>query len=173
MSLPVLLGLAALVLLVLAVRLRRATGIPWARIAAADTGGWRQIEQPLISRRFGLVGKPDYLLETRAGIVPVEVKPSRRASAPYEADLMQLAAYCLLVEETTGRAPRDGLLRYASATFRVPYTGAVRGTLLALLEDMRADRAAEDVPRSHGQAARCRGCGFNAICDDRLADGEA
>lgn len=169
----VLLALAALVLLALALRLRRSTGIPWAPVRATDTGGWRQIEQPLISRRYGLVGKPDYLLETRAGVVPVEVKPSRRATTPYESDLMQLAAYCLLVEETTGRAPQYGLLRYADDTFRLPYTSAVRSALLELLEELRADRAADDVARSHQQAARCRGCGFNAMCDDRLADARA
>jgi CRISPR-associated exonuclease Cas4 len=162
-------ALIALGLFVLALRLRRASGIPWARVRSSDTGGWRAMDQPLLSRRYGLVGKPDYLLETRAGVVPVEVKPGRRAAEPYESDLMQLAAYCLLVEETTGRAPQYGLLRYATGTFRLPYTAAVRESLLELLDEMRADRQADDVPRSHEQAARCRGCGFNADCTDRLA----
>ena len=35
---------------------------------------------------------------------------------------MQLAAYCLLVEETIGAAPPYGLLRYAERTFRLDYT---------------------------------------------------
>lgn len=169
MDLALIFGIVAVVLFVLALRLRRATGIPWAHVRAMDTGGWRQIEQPLISRRYGLVGKPDYLLDTRAGVVPVEVKPSRRAATPYESDLMQLAAYCLLVEETTGHAPRYGLLRYADATFRLPYTPAVRSSLLLVMEQLRDDRGADDVARSHQQPARCRSCGFNAVCDDRLA----
>jgi CRISPR-associated exonuclease Cas4 len=160
----------AVVLLVLALRLRRATGVPWARIQAADTGGWRRTESPLISQRYGLVGKPDYVLETRGGLIPIEVKPGRQAVEPYESDLMQLAAYCLLIEDTTGRAPRYGLLRYAQHTFQMPYTAALRSELLALIEEMRKQRTAQDVERSHESSARCRGCGFYSVCDDRLED---
>ena len=163
-----LLLICAVVLFVLALRLRRATGVPWARVRATDTSSWRRAEEPLISRQYGLVGRPDYLLETRAGLIPIEVKPSRRAAEPYESDLMQLAAYCLLIEDTTGRAPQYGLLRYASQTFRMPYTPTSRAALLSLIEDMRNDRAAQNVRRSHTQPARCRGCGFYTVCDDRL-----
>lgn len=162
-----LLLIVAVLLLFAALRLRRSTGIPWARVRTSDTG-WRELERPLLAHRYGLVGKPDYVLETRAGIVPVEVKPSRRAPEPYQSDLMQLAAYCLLIEETSGEAPPYGLLRYAEQTFRVPYTDALRADLIALLDALRADRSADDVPRSHDQAARCRSCGFYAMCDDRL-----
>lgn len=157
----------AVALLVLALRLRRSTGIPWARVQASDTG-WQRAEQPLVSRRYGLVGKPDYVLETRGGLIPVEVKPGRKASSPYESDLMQLAAYCLLIEDTTGRAPPYGLLRYAQQTFKLPYTPALRSELLELIAEMQEHRGAQDVARSHDSAARCRGCGFYAACDDRL-----
>ena len=160
--------IVAAVLLVAALRLRRASGLPWARIRMADTGGGHSAAQPLLSHRYGLIGKPDYLLETRAGLIPVEVKPSRTAKEPYEGDLMQLAAYCLLVEDTTQQPPPYGLLRYATHTFRMPYTAAVRADVLALLEELRHDRHADDVPRSHQHAARCRGCSFYAQCEDRL-----
>ncbi|HEX6289356.1 MAG TPA: CRISPR-associated protein Cas4 [Herpetosiphonaceae bacterium] len=159
----------AVVLLAVALRLRRATGIPWARVQASDTGGWRAAEAPLISQRYGLVGKPDYVLETRDGLIPIEVKPSRTAPEPYDSDLMQLVAYCLLIEDTTGAAPPYGLLRYARHTFRVPYTRALRAELIELIEELRQRREAQDVPRSHDSAARCRGCGFYSMCDDRLA----
>ncbi len=160
--------IVAVLLLVAALRLRRASGLPWARIRIADTGSWRAADQPLMSYRYGLVGKPDYLLETRAGLIPVELKPSRRAKTPYAGDLMQLAAYCLLVEDATQQAPPYGLLRYATHTFRMPYTAAVRADLLALLDELRQDRDADEVARSHQQAARCRGCGFYTQCEDRL-----
>jgi CRISPR-associated exonuclease Cas4 len=81
---------------------------------------------------------------------------------------MQLAAYCLLIEETSGRAPRYGLLRYRQQTFKLPYTATLRAELLALIEEMQRDRRAQDLPRSHNSAARCRNCGFYADCDDRL-----
>ncbi len=160
----------AVLLLLYALRLRRQTGVPWTRVVAGDTHGWRPLERPLFSRRYGLTGKPDYLLQLAHGYVPVEVKPTRRAAYPYDSDLMQLVAYCLLVEEMTGRPPPYGLLRYADATFRVDYTPAVRTELLAILEDMRADLEAADCSRSHDEPRRCAGCGFFDVCEDALVD---
>lgn len=159
--------LVALALLWLALRLRRSTGVPWARVRLSDTG-WQAVDQPLRSQRYGLIGKPDYVIETRRGLVPIEVKPSRRAATPYASDLMQLAAYCLLLEETEG-APPYGLLRYAEHTFKLPYSEQIRADLLELLHDMRADRDAADVARSHAEPGRCRGCGFWEQCEDRLS----
>lgn len=160
--------IAGALLLIAALRLRRQTGLPWARVRASDTG-WQRTDRPLVSRRYGLVGKPDYVIDTRDGLIPVEVKPTRTAAEPYESDLMQLAAYCLLIEDATGRAPRYGLLRYADQTFRIAFGPAVRAQLLHLLAAMRDDQTADDVPRSHNQPGRCRGCGLREVCDDRLA----
>lgn len=174
MGLP--LGLALLLLALLAwlwgLRMRRQTGLPWAPTLYQDVSGSR-LEQPLFARRIGLVGKPDYLLDLRGRTIPVEVKPGRRAPQPYESDLMQLAAYCLLVEETSGVAPPYGLLRYAERTFRLDYTERVRDEVLSLIDDMRAALDAPDCARSHDEPRRCRGCGFVEQCDDALIDGAA
>lgn len=159
-----------LLLLVLAVALRQRAGLPWGRVAAADVGAGRPLERPMVAMRYGLAGKPDYLVERGGALIPVEVKPGRRAPRPYDSDLMQLAAYCLLVEETTGHAPPCGFLRYANATFRLAYTPAVRQRLLDLLAEMRALLNASDVARSHDDPRRCAGCGFRTLCDDALAD---
>jgi CRISPR-associated exonuclease Cas4 len=83
---------------------------------------------------------------------------------------MQLAAYCLLVEESTGQAPPYGLLRYADHTFRLAYTPAVRAELLALLDEMRDLLDAPDCARSHDEPRRCAGCGFAPVCDEALSD---
>jgi CRISPR-associated exonuclease Cas4 len=169
MSVP--LGLALLLLAVLAwiwsVRLRRSTGLPWAPVRYQDTRG-RALEKPLFARRIGLAGKPDYLLEIHGRTVPVEVKPGRRAARPYDSDLMQLAAYCLLVEETSGTAPPYGLLRYAERTFRLDYTQQVRDDLLALLDEMRAALDEQDCARSHDDPRRCQGCGFFTQCVEAI-----
>lgn len=165
------LGLAllmvALLVLVWGARMRARTGLPWAPVRSSDAG-WMAVEKPLVARRLGLVGKPDYLIELRGASIPVEVKPGRRSPRPYESDLMQLAAYCVLVEETDGVAPPYGLLRYAEQTFRLDYTPRVRADLLDLLDAMRADLDADDCARSHDDPARCRGCGFYHQCDQAL-----
>jgi CRISPR-associated exonuclease Cas4 len=158
----------AIVLMATGIFLRRGTGLPWGRVVAEDVGAGRALARPLFARRYGLAGKPDYLIERHGTTIPVEVKPGRRSPRPYDSDLMQLAAYCLLVEETTGQAPPYGLLRYAEATFRLPYTDAVRERLLDTLDAMRELLDEDDAARSHDEAGRCAGCGFRATCEDAL-----
>jgi CRISPR-associated exonuclease Cas4 len=82
--------------------------------------------------------------------------------------MLQLAAYCLLVEEHTGQRPRHGLLRYRETTFRIPYNRRLRARLLATLEQMRSDAACASVPRTHADATRCRLCGLRPYCDESL-----
>ncbi len=168
MTLALALGLLAIMLLWLGLKLRRTTGIPWVRIVGSDTGGGQPLHEPLFSKRYGLTGKPDYLLHVGNTYVPVEVKPSRHAAQPFDSDLMQVVAYCVLVEETTGSPPRYGLLRYAHSTYRVAYTPAVRNYLLDTLEAMRLDLACDTCSRSHNNPNRCSGCGFVGICEEAL-----
>lgn len=172
--LPLLLGsgllLLGLALLTLSLRLRARTGLPTGRVVYSDTGTRRDLDKPLISRRHGLVGKPDYLLERRRGLqtrtIPVEVKSSRRPSTPHASHVLQLATYCLLVEETTGQRPPHGLLRYADATLEIPYTRTLRARVLRAASEIRRAQSARNVRRSHGEAARCRNCGYRETCGD-------
>ena len=167
--LVLLLSLAAAIAWRLTWRAQRAGDLPAGEVIYADTGAWERVAEPLTDRAHGLVGKPDYLVRTREGIVPVEVKSGPKPPTPYPSHLMQLAAYCLLIEATTGRAPRWGYLRYDDVTLRIPYTPALRAQLLGLLKAVRADRLAREVNRSHNDPARCRGCGLRHACDQRLA----
>jgi CRISPR-associated exonuclease Cas4 len=113
-----------------------------------------------------VTGKPDYIVEYGDTLVPVEVK---HTAAPadgraYDSHIMQLAAYCLLIEETYAQRPPHGLIRYDDATLQIDYTPALRSRLLALLDDLRASRQIEDVNRSHADPARCRACGVRHAC---------
>lgn len=155
-------------LLWLGVRAWRQSGLPTGRVVYSDTRGWQATPQPLLSRRYGLVGKPDYIVEEGGAWTPVEVKPTRRAATPYLSDILQLAAYCLLIEDVWGQAPRRGLLRYAEQTFAVDYTPDLKAVLLDTLAEMRVQRHARDVPRDHDEPGRCAACGLRAHCDQRL-----
>ena len=150
---------------------RREAGLPGGRVVYTDTGGWSAVERPLYYSPLKLTGKPDYLVETRAGLIPVEVKSGSAPPQAYPSHMLQLAAYCLLVEETEGRAPGYGLIKYADAVFRVEYTSALHRELLALLDAMRHARSRSDprgVPRSHDEPRRCAGCGYLPLCDQAL-----
>lgn len=61
-----------------------------------------------MSHRYGLKGKPDALVRTESGdLIPVERKKTRAPQrGPYDGDLIQAAAYCILVEEEFGRDRR-------------------------------------------------------------------
>jgi len=148
---------------------RRETGLPRGRVIYVDTGAWERCERPLFSNRQRLTGRPDYLVRSPRGLIPVEIKSGRAPQQPYPAHVLQLAAYCLLVEEQEGRAPLHGILKYEDRAFEIDYTPALRAELLHVLDDMRQDLAARSVDRSHDEAGRCQGCGYRDQCDQRLA----
>jgi CRISPR-associated exonuclease Cas4 len=159
----------AILLLWLSARQRRATGLPGGRVIYTDTRAWGPVEKPLHDPQLGLTGKPDYLVEHDGRIIPVEVKSGRAPQAPYDSHIYQLAAYCLLVERTSGKRPPYGILHYANRDFAVDYTLELRSTLLDLLAELRRDELRPQVERSHQQAARCLHCGFREACDQSLA----
>jgi CRISPR-associated exonuclease Cas4 len=164
-----LLGLA-LVALWWSVRLRRESGLPSGRVQQSDMyGGLPGVEgKPLYSARYGLAGTPDYIVDTNHGPVPVEVKPGRTEEEPHESHLLQVLAYCLLLEERDGKYPPYGLLRYKTDTFRVDYNRETRSYLLSVLEEMRNAAQQPEVHRSHQVAGRCRACAYKGICEEAL-----
>jgi CRISPR-associated exonuclease Cas4 len=148
---------------------RRQAGLPLGRVTYVDTGAWGRCERPLFSNQHRLTGRPDYLVRVRDGVVPVEVKSGAAPSQPYPAHVLQLAAYCLLVEEQEARMPPYGIVKYDDLAFEVDYTPDLRAGLLKTLAAMRGDLHARDVGRSHDDPGRCRGCGYREQCDQRLA----
>ena len=157
--------LFAIILWLQSRRQRAASGLPFnARIVYSDTGAWEKVEKPLFSRKYALTGKPDYIVEENGATIPIEVKPNRVAPAPYESDVMQLAAYALLIEESYGMNPPHGLLKYRDAVFQIDFTEELRAQLLDLMDAMREDLGARDVSRSHAEPARCRACGYRSEC---------
>jgi len=161
--------LLALLLIWYARRQRQRLGLPSGRLLYSDTNGWLRLEKPLFYGPLQLTGKPDYVIRNEQGIIPVEVKSGRAPAAPYDSHVHQLAAYCLLVEKTYGQRPPYGVIHYEDRDFAIDYTPELEGSLLRLLASIRRDQEAPDVSRSHEQAARCARCGFQAVCDQRLA----
>lgn len=154
----------AVVLLRMARRSRLASGLPQGRVVYVDSRTWRKPPEPLRAPSYGLVGRPDYLMRQGRTVIPVESKPARRSETPYPADVLQLAAYCLLVEESYGSTPPHGLLVYSERTFEIPFDAGLRNTLLDTLERMRHDQERKEVRRDHDQPARCASCGMRGHC---------
>ena len=88
--------------------------------------------------------------------------------APRQGHVFQLAAYCLLVERTTGKRPPYGLIAYRNRTFAVDYTPQLEQQLTGLLDEMHRQEGAAEVHRSHEEAARCAACGYRGVCNEKL-----
>jgi CRISPR-associated exonuclease Cas4 len=149
-------------------RMWQNTGLPAGEVVYSDTGAEQAVFEPLVSHRYGLVGKPDYLVEVKGARgplrVPMEVKSRNRPSTPAEGHILQLGAYCLIVEDLYGQRPTHGYLRYADATLEIPFTDALRTQVLTAARELRRARTAADVRRSHDEPGRCINCGYRASC---------
>ena len=110
-----------------------------------------------------ITGKPDmvYRRIIGRGLMPVELKSGRigEASAPHDGDLLQLAAYFLLVEAAYGVRPRFGRIEYADAAFRIRNSRRLRKQLADTLARMRRMLAfGEDAEAANASFAACRFC---------------
>ncbi len=120
---------------------------------------------PLLrSSTYGISGRPDELRRLSDGrLVPIEFKS--RASprnGPPRSHRIQVAAYCLLVEEMTGQAPPYGVVRYGDGgEARVRWDHAAREELLGLRDAI--DRPYDG--RATPSVARCTGCAWRESCD--------
>lgn len=167
---PLLLGLGAAGAIALGIGLaalhRRAQGRVHGDLIAVDDG--RRRDAPLVSHRYRLVGRPDSLRRLRDGrIVPIEIKS--RASPPKGPPLshvVQVWAYCLLVEETADVSPPYGVLRYSDGgEFRIDWGDDARRRLL----DLRREVARPYDGRARPSPMRCARCRYRYGCDVRAA----
>lgn len=147
-------------------------GLPQGHVTYQDTDG-RRIRKTLVSHRYGLAGRPDYVVQTPDGIVPIEVKsrlcgPER----PFPGEEAQLFAYCLLVEDVMGVQVRSGILQFANRQWTLNFGDGERRMLLAILDEMRSVQSPAEVNRSHDQAGKCCRCGFRAphVCGQAITD---
>lgn len=158
---------AAIVFLILSRRTQKATGLPPGKLIYSDTSLWRKVNKPYYDPAWGLAGKPDYVIDAHGVQIPVEVK-SNSAEHPYDSHILQLAAYCRLVEVTSGIRPPLGLIKYANRVFEIEYSSALEHRLELLISEIRCADANAELPRSHNSAARCAGCGYRTVCTQRL-----
>jgi len=150
--------------------LRKDSGLPSGKVIYTDNETWFPNGESLHSSKFRLVGRPDYLVQQRSGeIIPVEVKSRMAPINPWQGHILQLAAYCLLVDETYGRRPSYGIVQYKDRAFAVDYSKELENSLLDLLADMRHDYQVSNLDRDHNDVRRCKSCGFREKCNQTLA----
>jgi len=159
---------AGLLLAVIAHILRRSSGLPGGQIIYADHSVRQKPEKPLYDASLGLTGKPDYLVIRRDQIIPMEIKSMWAPFSPYDSHVVQLGAYCMLVEKQFKHRPVYGLLRYRNRTFKIPFTAGLEDEVMTHIERIRNSKRKDHAPRSHEQPNRCARCGYRHICDQRI-----
>ncbi len=122
-----------------------------------------------ISEKNGIRGRPDYVVLQGENHIPVEVKTGRTPRGPLFSHIIQLGAYCLLVEENFGKAPPFGVLRYEKAEHEIEYNADTKNLVLSKIREMRAALAAGSAHRNHNRPGKCIGCSRRAVCPERLA----
>lgn len=142
---------------------QRALGLPQGELVYEDADGQGET---LSSSAYPLIGKPDYVVKLPDGRpVPVELKLNvHNATVPYSNHMVQVGAYCLILEDYFEQPPTHGILRYADCEFTVEYTPALRKKVIKLLTEMERCSEQQPPPLAKQRAARCRACTFQPIC---------
>jgi len=129
-----------------------------------------QKEEPLLSKKFNLSGKPDYIVRSKRGaFIPVEVKTGSYET-PLSNHIMQLMAYCLLLEETHGRSVPYGLLYYydTGKRYSIPFDTVRRSELERTIQEMWQSLKTGEVEINHDDPKRCKHCSMRRFCHERL-----
>lgn len=122
----------------------------------------------LYSEKLGLRGRPDYILKKNGDIVPVEVKTGRVPRGPLFSHILQLAAYCLLVEDKYKKPPPYGIIKYSGVQHKIEYNDKLKNTLDSKLDEMKKIIESGEAHRNHNRATKCKGCSRREECPEKL-----
>jgi CRISPR-associated exonuclease Cas4 len=142
---------------------RKEYGIPRGRVIYTD------LDRPakaLFSRKFLIAGKPDYIVkdERTNALIPVEVK-SGNAKKPHWGHVLQLAAYCLLIEEAYSVEVPYGLLVYADGKQHlVKFDDSLRSEVISKTDEMRRCLKQGGVAKRRRFEGRCLSCSVRGNC---------
>jgi CRISPR-associated exonuclease Cas4 len=142
---------------------RKEYGIPRGKVVYTDLD---RPAKPLFSRKFLIAGKPDYIIkdERTDALIPVEVK-SGNAKKPHWGHVLQLAAYCLLIEEAYSVRVPYGLLVYADGKqHTVKFDHALRSEVISKADEMRRCLKQSGVTKGNRFEGRCLSCSVRGDC---------
>ncbi|NLK98639.1 CRISPR-associated protein Cas4 [Defluviitalea saccharophila] len=124
----------------------------------------------LYSEKYDLQGKPDYIFQKRwsKNLIPVELKSgtiNEDDIRPHEGDMMQLAAYFLIIEDVYNKRPKEGRLIYSNYMFIIRNTWKLRRKTKQILAEMR-DMLKTGEQNVNPSFVKCRYC----ICRDTVCE---
>ncbi|MEM3852242.1 MAG: Dna2/Cas4 domain-containing protein [Methanomassiliicoccales archaeon] len=126
---------------------------------------------PLLQTSDGLIrGRPDFIVKDGGKIYPVEFKSGRIPQGPLFSHIIQLAAYCKLVEDNYGYRPEAGFIYYMEGNhFEIDYDTGIEQILQQKIEEMIAASMSGSVHRNHNRPGKCLTCSRRGICPEKLS----
>ena len=123
-----------------------------------------------ISKKYGISGRPDFVLLVGEEHIPVELKTGRVPRGPLFSHIMQVATYCILIEEEFGVPPSHGIIRYGLIENEVEYDQGLKDLVLKKADEMRNFlKAGGGVHRNHKKLGKCRNCSRRNVCPEKLS----
>ena len=146
--------------------MRMAFGIPDGKVIYSD------LDRPakaLHCRSLDISGKPDYIVKGKNNsLIPVEIK-SGRAKEPYRGHLLQLAAYCRLIEENYKRPVHYGIIVYSDGIqHKINFDRDLRRDLERTVAEMKKSLNHDCPKRNHSHRQKCLHCSFRDSCRSSL-----
>jgi len=128
--------------------------------------GERSFDVHLFSSALGLRGRADMVIDTGEDLIPVDYKLTNRKPGPHFR--LQLAAYGVMLEETSTRPVRRGYLysMLPRKADEVRLTPQLRAKVVRTATAMRHMVEAEAMPPPPSRRGRCVACEFRRFCND-------
>jgi CRISPR-associated exonuclease Cas4 len=128
--------------------------------------GTRRFHVWLRSERLGLSGKLDLLIESPAGLFPIDFKNT--TGRPQKNHTHQLCGYALLVEEAYQRPVELGFIYLIprNEVVMIRLTPEQKTETALLLEEMRTMIQVERMPDPTPVQGRCTECEYRNYCGD-------
>jgi CRISP-associated protein Cas1 len=133
------------------------------------------------SEIYGLIGKVDCIRKRDGEIIPYEHKRGKAARSAdkkaetWASDRLQIIAYCLLVEEKSGKTILEGRVRYHAdnVTVRVPIDEQARADFATHLNRAKELQTSIERPPVAANERLCVKCSLAPVClpeEARLAE---
>ena len=124
--------------------------------------------KPFFSKRYRITGKPDYVIKKNNHFIPIEVKISAY-NKPQKNHILQLAAYCQLLEENSGKFVPYGMLVYNYISkHKIPFDPKIRFEFESTVKNMREIMKTGKIIRNHNDLFKCKNCSMRSYCDTKI-----
>jgi len=153
----------------LANELRRLHGIYKGKIEYTDRMDNRS--KMLFSNKYRIRGKPDYIVNIKGKYIPVELKTGKVPRGPHFSHIVQIAAYCLLINDNYKIRPPYGIISYGKDNkHKINFDSNLEELVVEKLDEMRDCIKQNSAHRNHKRQGKCRNCSRRESCPERLND---